>query len=276
MCFVPNTSCDACYVSLGNFSAGEMCVLGLGSCDAGRVVFSSEIFSAGMSCVLWGFCRVLCHVGGRVAGLLRLVEAMPLFERLGHTVLATLVVAMTFFQRFGHTVLVTLRDLAPTLYPVQGVFFKVSKLVLQGAGESALAEQGAVVEAVDPWAHWRPGQSNPWLRWQPGALPVVPEDQVLGQDPEDPEFEWVAIEDPETELFYSLLARLENVEVDSASVAGFEIYFSSGVLAEVPFPEQLEPFKKGEDFDERVGWAGCVEGGAWGVSGRMARADRAQ
>ena len=34
MCFVPgdlaNTSGNAGYVSLGNFSAGEMCVLGLG------------------------------------------------------------------------------------------------------------------------------------------------------------------------------------------------------------------------------------------------------
>ena len=112
MCFVPgdlaNTSGNAGYVSLGNFSAGEMCVLGLGCCDDGRVVFSSEIFSAGMSCVPWGFCRVGC----RVADSLRLVEAMP------------------FFQRFGHTVLVTLRDLAATLYPVQGVFFKVSELVL--------------------------------------------------------------------------------------------------------------------------------------------------
>ena len=142
MCFVPgdlaNTSGNAGYVSLGNFSAGEMCVLGLGCCDAGRVVFSSEIFSAGMSCVPWGFCRVLSRVGCRVADSLRLVEAIPLFERLGHTVLATLVEAMPFFQRFGHTVLVTLRDLAATLYPVQGVFFKVSELVLLawGGGEN--------------------------------------------------------------------------------------------------------------------------------------------
>ena len=100
MSFVPgdleNTSGNAGYVSLRNFSAGEMCV------------------------PWFFFARVLCRVGCRVADSLRLVEAMPLFERLGHTVLATLVEAMPFFQRFGHTVLVTLRDLAATLYPVQG------------------------------------------------------------------------------------------------------------------------------------------------------------
>ena len=44
--------------------------------------------------------------------------------------LAMLVEAMPFFQRFGHTVLAMLRDLAATLYPVQGFFFKVSELVL--------------------------------------------------------------------------------------------------------------------------------------------------
>ena len=60
--------------------------------------------------------RVLCRVGCRVADSLRLVEALP------------------FFQRFGHTVLATLRDFAATLYPVQRVFFKVSELVLLAWG----------------------------------------------------------------------------------------------------------------------------------------------
>ena len=129
-----NTSAGAGYVGFGTLSAGSMCVLGLGCCDAGRVVFSSEIFSAGKSCVPWGSCRVLCRVGCRVADSLRLVEALPLSERLGHTVLATLVEALPFFQRFGHTVLATLKDLAATLYPVQGVFFKVSELVLLAWG----------------------------------------------------------------------------------------------------------------------------------------------
>ena len=98
-------------------------MLGLGSCDAGRVVFSSEIFSAGVSCVPCGFCCVPCRDGCRVADSLRLVEALPFFERLGHTVLATLVEAMPFFKRFGHTVLAMLGDLAATLC-------KVSELVL--------------------------------------------------------------------------------------------------------------------------------------------------
>ena len=67
-------------------------------------------------------------------------------------------------------------------------------------GPGAGAEE-AVAEP-DPWACWRPGhsqeaESDPWARWRPGALPVVPENQVLGQDPEDPEFEWVELEDEE-------------------------------------------------------------------------------
>ena len=70
----------------------------------------------------------------RVADSLRHVEALPFFERLGHTVPATLVEDMPFFQRFGHTVLAMLRELAATLYPVQGVFFKVSELVLLAWG----------------------------------------------------------------------------------------------------------------------------------------------
>ena len=87
-------------------------------------------FQQGCRACLGFFCRVLCRVGCRVADSLRLVEALSLFERLGHTVLAMLVEAMPFFQRFGHTVLAMLRDLAATLYTVQGVFFKVSEWVL--------------------------------------------------------------------------------------------------------------------------------------------------
>ena len=43
----------------------------------------------------------------------------------------------------------------------------------------------------------RGDHEDPWVLWRPGALPVVPEDQVLGQDPEDPLFEWVEAEDEE-------------------------------------------------------------------------------
>ena len=118
-----NTSVGAGYVGFGTLSAGSMCVLGLGCCDAGRVVFSSEIFSAGKSCVPWGSCCVLCRDGCRVADSLRLVEALPLSERLGHTP----VEALPFFKRFGHTVLAMLGNLTAT-------FCKVSEVVLVAWG----------------------------------------------------------------------------------------------------------------------------------------------
>ena len=110
------------------------------------------------------------------------------------------------------------------------------------------------------------GVIDPWARWQPGvALPVVPEDQVLGQDPEDPLFEWVMVEDEEPifnieaeacsrgwdphqlmyfvfehgpreglaacKLYYDVLLR-SGVE-DGESVVESEIGFTGGVLAEV-------------------------------------------
>ena len=102
-----NTSVGAGYVGYGTLLAGL--VLGLGCCDAGRVMFSSEIFSAGKMGV-WGPCRDLCCDDCRDAVPLRLVEALPLSERLGHTP----VQAMPFFKRFGHTVLAMLEDLAAT------------------------------------------------------------------------------------------------------------------------------------------------------------------
>ena len=58
----------------------------------------------------WGFCRVLCRDVCRVADSLRLVEAMPLSERLGHTP----VEAMPFLKRFCHTMLELLEDVAAT------------------------------------------------------------------------------------------------------------------------------------------------------------------
>ena len=95
-----------------------------------RALFSSEIFSAGKSCVPWGSCRIPCRDGCRVADSLRLVEAMPLSERLGHT----LVEVMPFFKRFGHTVLAMLGNLAAT-------FCKVSEMVLLAWGMQN-SEQG--------------------------------------------------------------------------------------------------------------------------------------
>ena len=113
-----NTSVGAGFVGFGTLSAGL--VLGLGCCDAGRVMFSSEIFSAGG---VWGPCRDLCCDNGRDAVPLRFVEALPLSERLGHTS----VEAMPFLKRFGHTMLVLLEDVAAT-------FCKVSEVVLLGLG----------------------------------------------------------------------------------------------------------------------------------------------
>ena len=112
-----NTSFSG-YVGYGTLSAGE--VLGVVRCDAGRVMFSSEIFSAGG---FSGACRVLCCDDGRDADLLRLVEALPLSERLGHTP----VEAMPFLKRFGHTMLELLEDVA-------AMVLKVSEVVLLGFG----------------------------------------------------------------------------------------------------------------------------------------------
>ena len=108
-------------MGFGTLSAGSMCALG-GCCDAGCVMFSSEIFSAGKIGV-WGPCRDLCCDDCRDAVPLRLVEALPLSERLGHTP----VEAMPFSKRFGHTVLALLEFLATT-------FCKVSEVVLLGWG----------------------------------------------------------------------------------------------------------------------------------------------
>ena len=66
---------------------------------------------------------ILCRDDCRVADPLRLVEALPLSERLGHTP----VEAMPFFKRFGHTVLAMLGNLAAT-------FCKVSEVVLLAWG----------------------------------------------------------------------------------------------------------------------------------------------
>ena len=79
-----NTSFSG-YVGYGTLSAGT--VLGLVRCDAGCVMFSSEIFSAGG---FSGAGRDLCCDGGRDADLLRFVEAMPVLKRFGHTMLELL------------------------------------------------------------------------------------------------------------------------------------------------------------------------------------------
>ena len=81
-------------------------------------MFSSEILSAGG---FSGAGRDLCCDDGRDADLLRLVEALPLSERLGHTA----VEAMPFFKRFGHTMLELLEDVA-------AMVLKVSEVVLLG------------------------------------------------------------------------------------------------------------------------------------------------
>ena len=112
-----NTSFSG-YVGYGTLSAGW--VLGLVRCDAGRVMFSSEIFSAGG---FSGAGRDLCCDDGRDADLLRFVEALPLSERLGHTP----VEAMPFLKRFGHTMLELLEDVA-------AMVLKVSEVVLLGLG----------------------------------------------------------------------------------------------------------------------------------------------
>ena len=76
---------------------------------------------------------------------------------------------------------------------------------------------------------------------------------VLGQDPEDPEFVWVELEQEpiaETALYYDVLARLtENVEVgtdDGESEIGSVICFTGGLsLEEVShLTHDPEPMKK--------------------------------
>ena len=101
--------------------------------------------------------------------------------------------------------------------------------------EGSVPDQLDAVLERDPWMHWRPMLAqNPWRCWIPGvALPVIEEEVQLGQDPEDPEFEWVECED-----------LLECTVQDDESEAGSEIYFSGGVLEEVPFPAVPEPIEK--------------------------------
>ena len=78
-----NTSAGAGYVGLGTLSACLTCVRD-GCCDACCPMFSSEIFSAGFMGVR-GPCRDLCCDACCDASTLRLVEALPLSERPGHT-----------------------------------------------------------------------------------------------------------------------------------------------------------------------------------------------
>ena len=179
------TSVGAGYVGFGTLSAGSMCVLGLGCCDSGRVVFSSEIFSAGKSYVPWGSCRVLCRDGCRVADSLRLVEALPVSERLGHTP----VEAMPFFKRFGHTVLAMLANLAATFHKVSEMvllawggcenirLLAVSELALRAWGmQKGKGEVPRVVclnETV-PDGSSRPSHGLPPLRPPPPGIPRLP------------------------------------------------------------------------------------------------------
>ena len=46
------------------------------------------------------------------------------------------------------------------------------------------------------------------------------------------------------------------MEVDSASEIGSEIYVSGGLLAEVPFPEEPEPFEKAKILMKGLGGLG--------------------
>ena len=130
-----NTSAGAGYVGLGTLSACLTCVRD-GCCDACCPMFSSEIFSAGF----WGDsgpCRVLCCDACCDASSLRLVEALPLSERLGHTlgmlgawgscrdlccdvgcddVSPRLAEAFPLSERLGHAVLGLLEGFAAIVY----------------------------------------------------------------------------------------------------------------------------------------------------------------
>ena len=64
----------------------------------------------------WGICRVVFRVGCRVAVLLRLEEALPLFERFDHTVLAMLWAFVFCRVSFGATLVSTVVSC-----PVRGV-----------------------------------------------------------------------------------------------------------------------------------------------------------
>ena len=141
-----NTSAGAGYVGLGTLSACLTCMRD-GCCDACRPMFSSEIFSAGFLGVS-GPCRDHCCDACCDASTLRFVEALPLYERLGHTpgmlgvkglcrdlccddgcddVSLRLVEALPLFQRLGHTVLGFMEGFAAIVY-------KLSEAALLGWG----------------------------------------------------------------------------------------------------------------------------------------------
>ena len=121
-----------------------------------------------------------------------------------------------------------------------------------------------VLEGSDPWASW-PSTLDPWRYWRTGqSLPGIPEEPLLlGPDPEDPLFEWVACEyeDPSTQLYYDMLARLEECTVQyEESEAGSEIYFSGGLLEEEVPLNKPEPIKS-----IRILFRGPGGLGAWEV-----------
>ena len=128
------------YVGVGTLSAC-LCVRD-GCRDACRPMFSSEIFSAGFLGVS-GPCRDLCCDACCDGRMLRPVEALPLSERLGHTLgmpgvccddgcddgcdELRLVEALPLSERLGHTVLGVLEGLAAFVY-------KMSEAALLGLG----------------------------------------------------------------------------------------------------------------------------------------------
>ena len=123
------------YVGVGALSA-LFCVRD-GCRDACRPMFSSEIFSAGLG--VSGFGRDPCCDACCDGRLLRPVEALPLSERLGHTLgvsgaccddgcdVPRLVEALPLSERLGHTMLWFLEGFAAFAY-------KMSEAALLGWG----------------------------------------------------------------------------------------------------------------------------------------------
>ena len=121
-----------------------------------RDVLLGDLFSREVVSALGSTCRDLCRDDCRDAVLLRLVEALPLSERLGHTAVR----AMPFFKRFGHTMLAMLRNLAATFCKVSEVvllawggcenfrLLAMSELALQAWGMQNSPEKGEVPRVI--------------------------------------------------------------------------------------------------------------------------------
>ena len=280
-----NTSVGAGYVGFGTLTAGSM--VRLRCCDAGRVMLKS--------CVPWGSCRVLCRDDCRDAVPLRLVEALPLSERLGHTP----VEAMPFFKRFGHTVLAMLENLAATFC------CKVSEVVLlawggcenirllamselalrawsmQNSPEKGEAPRVICLNEMVPDGSSRPGHGLPPLSPPPGIprLPgglnwaprCSPEEWTAwcrvrdGLDVSNDFFEVVQIEQEEEEEGFDLagIAEVEGWDQTELMYFVFEFGTKKGMQYCREYYEMKNSARQQEDEEEVFDLVGVAEAEGW-------------